>query len=110
MMKYIITENQMRILQFEYLDFLFKDIYEVEPKKYSNSRYWKKDDEVVLELGESGGFWVSLSIWNNISNMFALEPRETQQLMKEWAEQRLELEGITPVMQWIQYYTGWENI
>jgi len=41
MMKYIITENQMRILQFEYLDFLFKDIYEVEPKKHSNSRYWK---------------------------------------------------------------------
>jgi len=109
-MKYIITENQMRILQFEYLDFLFKDIYEVEPKKYSNSRYWKKDDEVVLELGESGAFWVSLSIWDNISDMFSLEPRETQQLMKEWAEQRLELEGITPVMQWIQYYIGWENI
>ena len=100
----------MRSVQFRYLDFLFKDIYEVGPKKYSNSRYWKKDDEVVLELGESGGFWVSLSIWNDISDMFSLEPRETQELMKEWAEQRLGLEGITPVMQWIQYYTGWDNI
>jgi len=65
---------------------------------------------VVLELVESGAFWVSLSIWDNISDMFSLEYRETQQLMKEWAEQRLELEGITPVMQWIQYYIGWENI
>jgi hypothetical protein len=95
-MKYIITENQMRILQFEYLDFLFKDIYEVKSAKYKHSKFWKKNDEVILELEKSGDLWVLRSIWSDISNVFSLNYYETQQLIKDWMEQRLGLVGVTP--------------
>jgi len=95
-MKYIITENQMRRLEFKYLNYLFDDIYEVESAKYKHSKFWKKDDEVMLELEKSGDLWVLRSIWSDISNMFSLNYYETQQLIKDWMEQRLGLVGVTP--------------
>ena len=95
-MKYIITENQMRRLEFKYLDYLFDGMYEVESEEYPDSRFWKKDDKVVLELEESGQLRVLHSIWENISNMFSLDYDETKQLIKEWAEQHLELGVVEP--------------
>ena len=94
-MKYIITENRLKKIEFKYLDYLFKDIYEFE-SKHNNSRFWKKDDEVVLELKKWGNLYVSYSIWGDISNMFSLNYDEVQQLISEWVENRLELEGVTP--------------
>jgi hypothetical protein len=95
-MKYIITESQLRNAQFAYLDYLFEDMYEVESKKFQGSRVWKKDDKVVLELEKLDKLWVKYSVWSDICNMLSLNYYETQQLIKEWVEQHLELEGITP--------------
>jgi len=95
-MKILITENQMRKVQFKYLDYLFEGMYEVESKKFRGSRFWKKGDKVILELGKSGRLWVLHSIWRNISNMFSLDYNETKQLIKDWVEQHLELEGVIP--------------
>jgi hypothetical protein len=97
-MKIIITENQLRKLQFKFLNYLFDDIYEVKSKKYPVYRFWKKGDKVVLELEKSGNLWVLHTIWNNISYMFSLDYDETKQLIKEWVEQHLELEEITPII------------
>jgi len=105
-MKYIITENQMRILQLEYLDFLFKDIYKVKSKDLPNSIIWKKDNEVVL-IRTPNRFWVSYWIWDNISNMLCLEYDETEELIKNWAEEYLELEGIKPKR--TEYIDDWNN-
>ena len=95
-MKILITENQLRKVQFKFLNYLFEDMYEFESKKYPDSIFWKKDGEVVLELEKSGRLWVLESIWGDISNMFSLEYDETQQLIKDRMEQHLGLEGITP--------------
>jgi hypothetical protein len=95
-MKIIITENQLRKVQFKYLDYLFEGIYEVESKKYPDSRFWKKDGKVVLELEIYGELYVSRPIWNDISNMISLDFDKTQQLIREWVEQRLGLEEVTP--------------
>ena len=97
-MNILITENQLRKVQFKYLDYLFEDMYEVESAKYKRSKFWKKNDKVVLELEKSGDLLVLHSIWDDISNMFSLENRETQQLMKEWVKQRLGLVGVTPII------------
>jgi hypothetical protein len=95
-MKYIITENSLRRVQFKYLDYLFEDMYEVESKNYPDSRFWKKDDEVVLELHKwSGNLYVSYSIWGDISSMFSLYYDEVQQLIGKWAENRLESGEVT---------------
>jgi hypothetical protein len=99
-MKYIITENKLRRVQFKYLNYLFEDIYEVNSKNNHNSRFWKKGDEIVLEL-ETGNInyntlWVLDTIWKDIDNMFSSSYDETQQIIREWVEQYLELKGVTP--------------
>ena len=86
----------MRRLEFKYLDYLFDGMYEVESEEYPDSRFWKKDDKVVLELEESGQLRVLHSIWEDVSNMFSLDYDETKQLLKEWAEQHLELGVVEP--------------
>ena len=103
-MKILITENQLRKVQFKFLNYLFEDIYEVESKKYPDSRFWKKDGKVVLELEKSGRLWVLDSIWNDVEDMLSLNYDETQQLIKDWMEQHLGLEGITPTRSNANYY------
>jgi len=104
-MKYIITENQKRSVEFKYLDYLFDGIYEVKPEEYSDSIFWKKDDEVVLELNESGDLWLSHSTWDTISDLFLLNYNETQQLIKKWMEQNLGLKECVPSK--LNYYMMW---
>ena len=86
----------MRKVQFKYLDYLFEGMYEVESKKFRGSRFWMKNGEVVLELAKSGRLWVLHSIWSDISDMLSLDYDETKQLIKNWAEQHLELEEVIP--------------
>jgi len=109
-MKIIITESQLRNTQFSYLDYLFEDMYEVESKKFQGSRVWKKDNKVVLELEKSDRLWVLYSVWSNISGVLSLNYDETQQLIKEWVEQHLELEGITPIFTGAFPSSRWNNI
>jgi len=97
-------------VQFKYLNYLFEDMYEVKSEEYPDSRFWKKNGEVVLELKKSGNLIVLLSIWGDISNMFSLDYDETQQLIKDWAEQHLELDGITPTLDLIQIRLWRNNI
>lgn len=96
-MKYIITENRLRKVQFKSLNYLFENMYEVKSEYYRNSRFWKKDNEVVLELNKMGHLLVSNIIWDNIEDMFSLDYRETQELIKEWAEQHLNLEMVMAI-------------
>ena len=109
-MKYIITEEQIKRVEFKYLDYLFEDIYEISSEKYPNSRFWKKDGEVIMELGKSGNLWVLYSIWDDISNVFSLDYNKTQQLIKEWVEEHLKLGYITP--EWVSKPPRfrWKNI
>jgi len=95
-MKILIMENQLRKVQFMYLDYLFDGIYEVKSKKHPDFRFWKKNNYVVLEMEKSLKMWVHYEIWDNFSNMFSSKYDETQQVMKEWLEKHLNLEGITP--------------
>jgi len=100
----------MRRLEFKYLNYLFEDIYEVKSTKYKHSKFWKKDDEVMLELEKSGEMSVPFSIWRNISNMFSLDYDEAKQLIKDWVEQHLELGGITPRILFPVDFGRWNNI
>jgi hypothetical protein len=109
-MKIIITENQLRKVQFKFLNYLFEDIYEVESKKYPDSRFWKKDGKVVLELEKSGRLLVLYSIWNDVENMLSLNYDETQQLIKDWMEQHLGLEGYVPSILNNYMAWRWDNI
>ena len=95
-MKILITDNQLRKVQFKYLDYLFDGMREIELEDYPDSIFWEKDGKVILELRKSGQLRVLSSIWNDISNMFSYEYNQIQQLIKEWAEQHLELQEITP--------------
>lgn len=109
-MKILITENQLNKLYFKFLNYLFKDIYEVELEYYPDTRFWKKDDNMVLELEKSGRLYVLHTIWNDISSMLSLDYDETEQLIKEWVEQHLKLEEFTPNIPIKTDKGRWNNI
>ena len=88
--------NNLRKVQFEYLEFLFKGMFSVKSKYYPNSTFFKKDDKVILELEKSGTLWVLYSVWTNISDMFSYDYGNTQQLIKEWMEQQIKSEEVAP--------------
>ena len=88
--------NNLRKVQFEYLEFLFKGMFFVKSKYYPNSTFFKKDDKVILELEKSGTLWVLYSVWTNISDMFSYDYGNTQQLIKEWVESQLKQEVVEP--------------
>ena len=82
-------------LQCEYLNFLFKDMYKVKSEEYPNSEVWVKDGEMILELDRYGQLWVTRQIWNHIRDMFSIEYPEINELIKEWGDENLDLDGIT---------------
>ena len=90
-MKYIITENSLRRVQFKYLDYLFEDIYEVRSPQITNTIFFKKGSEIVFALRTNryDTLEVSYTFWKDIEDMFSLDYGATQDLMEEWAEQRL---------------------
>ena len=88
--------SNLRKVQFEYLEFLFKGMFSVKSKYYPNSTFFKKDDKVILELEKSGTLWVLYSVWTNISDMFSYDYGNTQQLIKEWMEQQIKSEEVAP--------------
>lgn len=98
-MKYIITESKLRRVQFKYLDYLFEDIYEVESPHVPNTIFFKKNSEIVFALRTRryNELEVSYPIWKDIEDMFSLDYGSTQDLMEEWAEQRLEFGKIRAV-------------
>jgi hypothetical protein len=109
-MNYIITDKQIKRVEFKYLNYLFENIYEIHSEKYPNSRFWKKNGEVIMELEKSGGLWILYSIWDEISSVFGLNYDEAQQLIKEWVEEHLKLEDITPAVTFFEQGFRWKNI
>lgn len=110
-MKYIITESQLDKIYDSYIGYLFEGLYEVSSEEYPDSRFWKKGNEVVLELWKSGVMWVKWEIWNDFSNMFLLENYETREILEKWLEEHLNLEGI--ILDWDEgdeVEVNWENI
>jgi len=81
--------------QFAYLDYIFDGIYKVKSKDFPNSEVWVKDGEMILELDSYGQLWVTLRIWNHICDMFSIEYPEINELIKEWGDENLNLDGIT---------------
>lgn len=88
--------NKLRKVHFKYLDYLFEDMYPVKSKYYPDSTFFKKKDKVTLELEKSGTLWVLYSVWTGIYDMLSLNYNETQQLIKEWMEQQLKSEKVSP--------------
>jgi hypothetical protein len=96
-MKYIITESKLRRVQFKYLDYLFEGMHEIKMLSPNgifsgpNTIFWKKDDSILLALRirEKNKLEVSYTFWKDIEDMLSLGYGATQDLMEEWAEQRL---------------------
>ena len=89
----------MRNMQIEYLNFLFKDLYEVVSEIIPNTIFWKQDDNIMLSLRirESNKLEVKYLTWKHIDDMFSLGYYETQDLIEEWAKKRFGLEKVIPI-------------
>ena len=90
-------KDRLRKVQFKYLDYLFENICAVKSENCPDSTLFRQNDKVILELENSGTLWVLHSIWTNVSDMFSYEYNETQRLIKEWMEEQLKQEVVTPI-------------
>lgn len=89
--------DRLKKVQFEYLNYLFENMYMVRSKYYPESFFFKKNNKVVLELEKNGTLWVLYSNWTSIDNMLTLGYDGTQKLIKEWMEHKLKLGEIDPI-------------
>ena len=109
-MKYVIKESQYGNIIDKFITHQLEPHKEKRTKKHSESIFWVKDGEVIVEIEKSEYFWVSPQIWRNINFMFSLEYFETQQVIKEWLEEHYKLGGLTPILIYKQKAVSWKNI
>lgn len=96
-MKYIITESNKRRVQFIYLDYLLEDMYKIKVESYSRLSYvFMIKENRIMQLEKSGNLEVISPIWDKIERGFTENYEETQELIKDWFEQRLGFEGVKP--------------
>lgn len=89
---------------------LFNDLYEVKYKENNSSkRFWKIDDEIVLQLEPSGMMWISEIYWNMFSNLSSLKYNDTQMFLNDWLENKLGLRNISVVPNNIESAPTWKS-
>ena len=115
-MKYIITESKFNHLIKKYISNKFKKLI---VKTTENHIFFVDNtNKIILELVKSdllfvdsrNLLFVDSRSWNNISDMFSLDYDETQRGIKEWAEESLKLESVTPIICGADKATGWKLV
>jgi uncharacterized membrane protein len=97
-MKYIITESQYNKVIDKFITYHLEPHEEKTSKKYPDSIFWTKNGRIIVEIENSEYFWVIDDIWTNISSMFSLEYKETQEVIKYWLEEHYNLGSLTPFL------------
>jgi hypothetical protein len=88
-MKVIITEQQYNNAIDNYITFKLEPHEDRKAKKYSDSIFWVKNDQIVAQVFSSwknrgGVFYVWSPIWTQVGTMFSLEHNELRNVFKEW--------------------------
>lgn len=88
-MKVIITEQQYNNAIDKYITFKLEPHDERKAKKYRDSIFWVKNDQIVAQVFSSwkyrgGVFYVWSPIWTEVGNMFSLGHNELRNVFKEW--------------------------
>lgn len=97
-MKYTITESQYNKIIDKFITSQFEP-HEVKTSKQFAVVLWVKDDKSVLEIEKMLGYddlWVSHEIWDLISDMFSLNFKETQEVIRKWMEEHYNMGGLIP--------------
>lgn len=92
-MKYVITDKQLKNICFEYLDYLFKDIYEVPLKGQPSNRFFKRGNQIVLQLYGNEP-WIDSRIWTKFFDMFEFDYDKIQEILKQWLEKKFEIKNL----------------
>ena len=96
-MKIILTESQLNNIIDRFITYKLEPHEVKTSEEYGDSIFWVKKGNVIAEIDKHAGyFWVSRAIWKSVSNMFSLERKETQQVIKNWLEEHYELVRLTP--------------
>ena len=95
-MKVIITESQYNRIIDHFISYHLEPHEERTYDRQPDSIFWIKGGEVIVEIRKSGYFWLKSTIWNRISEMFGLDYRGMQSVIKMWLEQHYNLGGLTP--------------
>jgi len=94
--KYIITESKLERVAVEYLNRFYGDLQEYKTEKYPHCIFFIKNKKVLMQY-EYKGFYLIVdkkSIWNDLENMFALNHKQIQNVIKLWVKQTYNLDII----------------
>jgi hypothetical protein len=103
-MKYVITESQLNKTIDNFITYQFEPHIEKTSKKYSDSIFWIKDREIIVNLQKSGYFWVKVDIWEAISLTFSLDYDETQEVIRQWLKEHYNLGSLRPELRLYRKY------
>jgi hypothetical protein len=95
-MKYIITESKLERVAVEYLNRFYGDLQEYKTEEYPHCIFFTKNKKVLMQY-EYKGFYLIVdkkSIWNDLENMFALNHKQIQNVIKLWVKKTYNLDII----------------
>jgi len=97
-MKYIITENKLENVVIKYLDRFYGDM----EKKVTGDRIFllKNEEEIFDKPISAGHVWVDGEFWDEINNMFILNKKQTNSLLKKWLKKTYGITGINEFEVW----------
>ena len=93
-MKYIITENRLNKVIFNYLDMNLSGIEQKKGKYYDVIFKLLNEEYGILGWENSGQLGIYYKIINNISNLFGMNESDSEEVIGMWVEDRYNLKVI----------------
>jgi len=89
----VINESRINQIAMKWLNDNYGDLIPFEAKKYRNSIFYRKGDDIIFEYDKRDGIvYISYDdIWSFLESMFGMEWEQIQDLAKEWVEERYNL-------------------
>jgi hypothetical protein len=108
-MKFIITENQVNNLMFDYINWEFTGV-----RPFTNSYgddyflWWRNDDGVVAMYDVmERKMYILDDIWNRVKGMFNLEDEATNKLLMKWVKKYLKIKYVKYIRKGAVEMNGW---
>ena len=100
-MKYIITENKLNKVALSWMNqnFSSDQLKIVKSEEYPNSVFFRKNGKVVMEQDkENKWFYFGYEeIWLFFELFFDMKYEQIQEVLRDWLDETLKLEGYTPI-------------
>ena len=108
-----VNKDQLERVAIKWLDKHFGNLTPKKDKNDSNSVFYvNSGNEVMMEYDKETGYvYIHTDhIWSHLENIFHLNYREAQSIMKVWFEDAYKLEGVSPKATSFEWLKRWNRL